>query len=51
MTGKFAEIERLIESIPAEDFGLVVMSDIRKEYYLKTIKLRLEYLLKPELHS
>jgi hypothetical protein len=51
MTGKIAEIERLIESIPTEDFGLVVMSDLRKEYYLKTIKLRLEYLLKPELHS
>jgi hypothetical protein len=50
-TEKFSEIELLINSIPAEDLGVSVMSDLRKEYYLKTIKLRLENLLKPELHS
>jgi hypothetical protein len=51
VTEKISEIELMIQSIPTKDLGMDVMSDVRKEYYIKTMKLRLECLLKPQLRS
>ena len=42
----FTEIEQLIYDIPNEYNGISVISDNRKDYYLKTIKIRLDYIAK-----
>ena len=43
---KLAEIISFINDIPATFLGLEIISDIRKEYYIKTLKIRLEEILK-----
>ena len=43
---KLAEIISFINDIPATFLGLDIISDIRKEYYIKTLKIRLEEILK-----
>lgn len=40
----YDEIESLILEIPNEFNGLYVMSFQRKDYYLKTLKIRLDYI-------
>ena len=42
----FTEIEKLIYDIPNEYNGISVISDNRKDYYLKTLKIRLDYIAK-----
>ena len=42
----FTEIKKLITNIPNEYNGISVISDNRKDYYLKTLKIRLEYIAK-----
>ena len=45
VTSKIGEIEEFINAIPLSFNGIDVMSDIRKKYYLETLKLRLENIL------
>ena len=40
------KIKRFINEIPSSFNGVEIMSDIRKEYYIKTFMIRLEMLLK-----
>jgi hypothetical protein len=40
------KIEKLIHDIPNEYNGIPVISDNRKVYYLKTLKIRLDYIAK-----
>ena len=42
----FGEIENLINSIPFSYMDTQIISSIRKEYYLKTLMIRLNYILK-----
>lgn len=42
----FEKIEKMIYDIPNEYNGIPVISDNRKEYYLKTLKIRLDYIVK-----
>lgn len=43
---KLNEIEDLINDIPSSFNGVEIMSDVRKKYYIKTFKIRLEMILK-----
>ena len=43
---KLNEIEDLINGIPSSFNGVEIMSDVRKKYYIKTFKIRLEMILK-----
>ena len=43
------KIEALIEDIPTDYDGIEIMSDARKEYYLKTLNIRVDQLLKKYL--
>ena len=43
------KIKSLINDIPTEYNGIEIMSNARKEYYLKTIDIRIEQLLKKYL--
>ena len=47
----FEKIENLIYDIPNEYNGIQVISDNRKDYYLKTLKIRLEYIAKEFLEN
>ena len=40
----YKTIEAFINGIPSMFEDVLVISDNRKEYYLKTLKIRLEYL-------
>lgn len=40
------KIEKLINDIPNEYNGIPIISDNRKKYYLKTLKIRLDYIVK-----
>lgn len=42
----FEKIEKMIYDIPNEYNGIPVISDNRKDYYLKTLKIRLDYIVK-----
>ena len=42
----FGEIENLINGIPFSYMDTQIISNIRKEYYLKTLMIRLNYILK-----
>lgn len=44
--GNLEKIEKLINDIPNEYNGILVISDNRKDYYLKTLKIRLDYIVK-----
>lgn len=44
--GNLEKIEKLINDIPNEYNGIPVISDNRKDYYLKTLKIRLDYIVK-----
>ena len=46
---KMNEIETFIYEIPNSFNGLEIMSDIRKEYYIKTFKMRFEQILEKNL--
>ena len=48
ITDKFKDIIDLINKIPKEHNGLLIMSDDRKKYYIKTLELRIEKILKPK---
>ncbi len=45
---KFEKIKEFINSIPENFEGTLIMSNIRKEYYIKTFELRLNKILKPK---
>ena len=45
---KLKEIEDFINGIPSSFKGMEIMSDLRKEYYIKTFKIRFEEILKRE---
>ena len=45
LTHKMLDIENFINSIPENFMGVEIMSNIRKEYYIKTIKIRIKELL------
>ena len=43
--GKMGEINALIDDVPEEENGLLIMSKARKRYYKETIRLRFENIL------
>jgi hypothetical protein len=45
---KLNDIIKFINEIPNEYNGLLIMSNDRKEYYIKTIELRINEILKPK---
>lgn len=48
---KINEIEIFINSIPEKYNELLIMSNLRKEYYIKTLKIRLYEILKPKYNE
>ena len=45
---KFNDIIQFINEIPNEYNNVLIISNERKEYYIKTIKLRFDEILKPK---
>lgn len=45
------DIENLINNIPETDNDIIVMSSLRKEYYIKTFKIRLNMLLNKQIND
>ena len=43
---KLGEIENLIKEIPNEYNDIQIITDNRKDYYIKTLKIRLQYIAK-----
>lgn len=51
MERKMSDISQFIRAIPAEHNGLYVCSDIRKDFYIKSMEMRLEQYLMPTLRN
>ena len=48
INNKFNDIIKFINEIPNDYNNLLIMSSMRKEYYIKTIELRADEILKPK---
>lgn len=46
VNNKMEEVKKFIYSIPSDYNGIQIMSNIRKEYYIKTIEIRLNSIMK-----
>ena len=47
INNKLKDIIKFINEIPNDYNNLLIMSSVRKEYYIKTIELRVDEILKP----
>lgn len=47
INNKLNDIIKFINEIPNDYNNLLIMSSMRKEYYIKTIELRVDEILKP----
>ena len=48
---KFSEIEEMINAIPNSYKGLYVCSEVRKKYYIESMRQRIDYILAPALDN
>lgn len=48
---RFRDISDFIEAIPENENGVEIISEYQKEFYIKSMNLRIEKLLQPRYHQ